>query len=59
MSPIERAVNLWLEHCKQAGHKPQTEGGKATYQFSPYTNRVFCCAHGCTWKASIQVEEEA
>jgi len=51
---LERAVNQWLEHCKQVGHKPMTDGGQATYRYSVYTNRVFCCAVNCGWKEEVK-----
>ena len=52
-------VNLWLEHCKSAGHITQAEAlenGKkaniakyATFNLSPSGNRIYCGLKGCEW----------
>ena len=52
LSRMERLAPLlerWREHCRQAGHLPATEGGKAYYDSNLAGTYVVCYVRACRW----------
>ena len=47
---LERQVDAWLEHCREVGHIPLSEGGKATYDGNYSHTLIRCWVKGCQWE---------
>lgn len=65
MTILEQAVKQWERHCVEIGHETHAQcldrkhsvrelSRAATFQFSPTTNRIWCLAPKCDWKATIE-----
>lgn len=65
-------IELWLKHCKDAGHTTQAEASEqgkqpnqrkyATYSLSPSGHRIYCGLKGCEWTGrdeTAQAEAQA
>jgi len=54
---LERQIAAWFDHCDEkrrtelsaSKHKPQSDGGKATFDTSENYAHIYCCASGCKW----------
>jgi len=55
--PLRRAhlEKKWLEHCRESGHVPFSEGGDAQHSANLAFTYIECRVEGCKWQYEREV----